>query len=102
MAESIKKKVKYKVEDLEIHSDERGWFLEMHKASKINRAIKQVSVASIKPGKVRGNHYHLNKTEWFMVVGGKAEFYLENPKTKEKVCLKLNPKNQRLSPYFLK
>ena len=94
------KSLKYKIQELKIHSDQRGWFIEMLKANKISREIKQISVASIKPGKIRGNHYHLNKTEWFLVVGGKAEFYLENPKTKEKIRFKLNSKKPKVITVF--
>lgn len=102
MAKSIKNKIKYKIQELKIHPDRRGWFIEMLKANKTNREIKQISVASIRPDKVRGNHYHLNKTEWFLVIGGKAEFYLENPKTKEKVRLKLNSKKPKVITVFPK
>jgi len=102
MVKSLKKKIKYKIQELEIHSDQRGWFMEMHRASKINQEIKQVSVASIKPGQIRGNHYHLGKTEWFVVIGGKAEFYLEDPKTKEKIRFKLNPKKPKVVTVFPK
>ena len=94
--------MKYKVKELEIHSDKRGWLVEILKRNEINDDIKQISVASIKPGCVRGNHYHLNKTEWFFVIGGKAEFYLENPKTKEKIRLKLNPKKPKVITVFPK
>ena len=100
MAKSLKNKIKYKIQELKIHSDRRGWFVEMLKANKISREIKQISVASIKPGEIRGNHYHLNKTEWFLVIGGKAEFYLENSETKEKIRLKLNPIKPKVMTVF--
>lgn len=74
----------------------------MLKANKTSREIKQISVASIKPGKVRGNHWHLNKTERFLVIGCKAEFYLENPKTEEKIRLKLNPQKPKVITVFPK
>ena len=102
MVKFLKNKIKYKIQGLKIHSDQRGWFMEMLNANKTSREIKQISVASIKPGEVRGNHYHLNKTEWFLVVGGKAEYYLENPKTKEKIRLKLNSKNPKVITVFPK
>ena len=102
MVKFLKNKIKYKIQGLKIHSDQRGWFMEMLNANKTSREIKQISVASIKPGEVRGNHYHLNKTEWFLVVGGKAEYYLEDPKTKEKIRLKLNSKNPKVITVFPK
>jgi len=100
MAKSVKNKIKYKIQELKIHSDRRGWFIEMLKANKTSREIKQISVASIKPGEVRGNHYHLNKTEWFLVIGGKAEYYLENLITKEKIRFKLNSKKPKVITVF--
>jgi len=100
MAKSLKNKIKYKIQELKIHSDRRGWFVEMFKANKTDKEIKQVSVASIKPGKVRGNHYHLNKTEWFLVIGGRAEYYLGDPKTKEKIRLKLYSKKPKVITVF--
>ena len=102
MVKFLKNKIKYKIQGLKIHSDQRGWFMEMLNANKTSREIKQISVASIKPGEVRGNHYHLNKTEWFLVIGGKAEFYLENSETKEKIRLKLNPIKPKVMTVFPK
>lgn len=68
----------------------------MLRGEEIKFVIKQISVASIKPGKVRGNHYHLKKTEWFLAIGGKAEFYVADPKTGKKECLKLGGKDQKI------
>ena len=86
MAKFIKRKskIKYKVKELEIHSDERGWLVEMLKRDELKEDIKQVYVATIKPGCVRGNHYHLKRTEWFLVIGEKTEIYLQDIKTKAK------------------
>jgi len=104
MAKSLKKikKIKYKVEELKPYSDKRGWFAEMLKEPELEKRIKQVSVASTKPGQVRGNHYHLNKTEWFMVVGGTAEFCLVDSTTEEKVCFRLSGKNPKVITVFPK
>lgn len=102
MVKSVKNKIKYKICELKIHSDRRGWFVEMLKRNEINGDIKQISVASIKPGMVRGNHYHLNKKEWFLVIGGKAEFYLADSETKEKIRFKLNPAKPRVVTIFPK
>ncbi len=102
MAKSIKNKIKYKIQELKTHSDRRGWFIEMLKVNKLNREIKQISVASIKPSEVRGNHYHFNKTEWFLVIGGRAEFCLEDSKTKEKIRLTLGPQKPKVITVFPK
>jgi len=91
-----KSKIKYKDKELEIHSDERGWLVEMLKKNEIKEDIKQIYVATIKPGCVRGNHYHLNRTEWFLVIGEKAEIYLQDIKTKAKTRLKIFSKKPRV------
>ncbi len=91
-----KNKTKYKVKELEIHSDKRGWLVEMLKQNELKEDIKQVYVATIKPGKIRGNHYHLKRTEWFFIIGGKAKLYLEDFKTKEKISLELSAKKPKV------
>ena len=104
MVKSIKKqnKIKYKVKELEIHSDKRGRLVEMLKRNELKEDIKQVYVATIKPGHVRGNHYHLKRTEWLFIINGKAELYLEDIKTKEKICLKISSKKPKVITIFPK
>lgn len=96
------KSVKYKIKELKIHSEKRGWFGEMIRMNGIKKTIKQVSVASIEPGHIRGNHYHLNKIEWFFIINGKAKFCLKNPKTQERICFRISSKNPRVITVFPK
>lgn len=49
--------------------DERGEFIEL---MKINST--QVSMIVCKPGYSRGNHYHHNKVEHFLVLDGNMKF----------------------------
>lgn len=98
MVESLK----YKIKKLNIHLDERGWLVEMLKRNKSKKDIKQIYVATIKPGEIRGNHYHLKRTEWFFIIWGKAELYLEDLKNKEKVCLNLSSKKPKVITIFPK
>lgn len=102
MAKSLKnkKKIKCKIKRLKTYSDKRGWFVEMLKRNELDDDIKQISVASIKPGEVRGNHYHLKRIEWFFLIGGKAEFYLEDLKTRKKSCFKVSSKSPKLITVF--
>ena len=104
MAKPIKNKkgVKFQIKDLEIHSDDRGWLVEMLKRNKIKHDIKQIYVATIKPGYVRGNHYHLKRVEWFFITSGKAEIFLEDIETKEKTCLKVSSKRLQVVKIFPK
>lgn len=90
------KSVKYKVKELEIHSDKRGWLVEMLKRNEIRQDIRQIYVVTIKPGCIRGNHYHFKKTEWFFISKGKANIYLEDIKTQKKICLELSSKRPKV------
>jgi len=96
------KSIKYKTKELEVHIDERGWLAEMLKRNELKEDIKQIYVATIKPGKIRGNHYHLKRTEWFFVIGGKAELCLEDLRTKKRICLKLSSKKPKVIAIFPK
>jgi len=99
MVKSLKKSgIKYAVKELEKHSDQRGWLVEVLKRNELKEDIKQIYVATIKPG----NHYHLKRIEWFFVIGGKTELYLEDLKTKEKIYLKLSSKKPKVISIFPK
>ena len=100
MAKSIKKKIKYKIKKLEVHSDKRGWLVELLKANELEKPVKQIHITSIKPGYIRGNHYHSKRMEWFFVVAGKAKLSLQDIKTKEKIHFKLSPKEPKVITIF--
>ena len=53
-------------EFLKVYTDERGDLFQLPNV----RGTQFIS--STKPGVTRGNHYHLIKTEWFMVLRGQA------------------------------
>ena len=55
---------------LNMHIDERGSFTEFLKAE----GFGQVSVNVVKPGIVKGNHWHHTKNEKFLVVKGRGLF----------------------------
>jgi UDP-2-acetamido-2,6-beta-L-arabino-hexul-4-ose reductase len=54
--------------DLNMHTDHRGSFTEILKQLQFG----QISVNAIKPGVVKGNHWHNTKVEKFLVVSGKG------------------------------
>jgi UDP-2-acetamido-2,6-beta-L-arabino-hexul-4-ose reductase len=54
--------------DLVKHSDPRGSLAEFVKS----KSAGQIFVSRTKPGVTRGNHYHNNKTEKFLVLAGEA------------------------------
>ena len=102
MVKSIKNinKLKYRIKELEIHTDQRGWLVEMLKRNELKEDIKQIYVATIKPGGVRGNHYHLKRTEWFFIATGEAEIFLKDIKTKEKIHFTFSSKKPKVITIF--
>ena len=53
--------------------DERGWGVEPFKAVRhLHKFQGNLHIVSLKPGAVRGNHYHTHSTEWILVCGGSA------------------------------
>ena len=59
-----------------IFEDERGWAIRVfeevrHKSGKLGN----FHVVSMRPGKIRGNHYHIDAREWLLVFGGQAHLW---------------------------
>lgn len=54
-------------------SDDRGWMINFIQDNLLNdQEIKNIHLGIIKPGKIRGNHFHKEQAEWLFVFGGKA------------------------------
>lgn len=49
-----------------VHEDERGCLYE------IPNVLGTTFISVTRPGITRGNHYHKEKTEWFLVLAGRA------------------------------
>jgi UDP-2-acetamido-2,6-beta-L-arabino-hexul-4-ose reductase len=62
------------------HSDNRGSFIEFFKT----QTYGQLSVNVIKPGAVKGNHYHMSKNEKYLVVTGSCDI-AERPLFEDKI-----------------
>lgn len=77
-------KMKYELKNIEKHTDDRGWLVEILREDEIKEAIKQVYFSISKHGAIRGNHYHKRKVEWFSVVKGKAKLVLEDNNLEER------------------
>ena len=60
------------------------------------KAFGQISSLSIKPGKVRGNHYHHSKVEKFLVIKGKAKFEFQNIINKNRFQVISDSKNLKI------
>jgi len=84
------------VKNLEKKEDERGWLIEVLRADEIGEEIKQIYFTTIKPGKVRGNHYHKKKVDWLCVVKGKAKISVLNPANGEKKEILVNGKKPKI------
>ncbi|MEC9019119.1 MAG: WxcM-like domain-containing protein [Nitrospinota bacterium] len=71
--------------NLDKKSDERGWLIEVLGGELPDGCKKfgQIHVSVAYPGKVRGNHYHTRKVEWFCVPTGKGLLILEDRETGE-------------------
>ena len=94
------RKIKYKIKKLEIHADKRGWLVNLFSANELEKPVKQMHLASIKLGHIRGNHYHSKRMEWFFVIAGKAKFCLKDVKDKRKICFELSEKHPKVITIF--
>lgn len=65
------------LQPLEPKADERGTLVEAFKLPQDG----QLFYVIIKPGESRGNHYHLRKTERFIVIYGSAEMQVKDRHT---------------------
>lgn len=68
----------------------------MLKKNELKEEIRQIYVATVKPGFVRGNHYHLKRKEWFFIIQGKAKIFLQDLKTKKKISFHVSSKKPKL------
>jgi dTDP-4-dehydrorhamnose 3,5-epimerase-like enzyme len=61
---------------------DRGWvILPIDDADLLAGKIKNIHLASIKPMKIRGNHYHQNKTEYIFIFSGDVEVVIKDTVT---------------------
>ena len=66
------------IEDLEVHSDDRGILYEALRFS--SQAIPQggqIYVYTVAPGARRGDHFHQHKSEWFTCVSGQLRLLMK-------------------------
>lgn len=91
--------MKIKVFSLDKKQDDRGWLIE-NESSVIRNAMKHFLVSVSKPGAVRGQHYHKNKKEWFIVIKGTAEVVFEDVNTKESTRIVVDGKEPKVIETF--
>ena len=58
---------------LELHEDERGWFVEIRRDSELPRATVQTNLSFSRAGVIRGLHYHeRGQDDLFVCLSGRA------------------------------
>lgn len=88
---------------LKKHIDERGWLVEVLRGDEINEKIEHIHFSILKPGFIRGGHYHKRKTEWFCIVKGKVKLILNKLNSNEKKEIMLsdnNPMIVKITPHI--
>ena len=67
--------------------DSRGFLIEFLTKKELKEEHKEFAhtyLATIAPNTIRGNHYHEETEEFFVIMSGKAKIVLEDIKTKER------------------
>lgn len=77
---------------LKENKDKRG-NLVSNNANEIMNSAKHFFVSKSIPGAIRGNHYHINKHEYFYVIQGECLIVVEDIKTHEKEELLVSDKD---------
>ncbi len=73
------------IKEIEFNQDDRGWFIRPITDDDIkSRIVCDVHMVSIKPGGIRGNHYHVYKTENILVIGSACRVIVVDNCTKKK------------------
>jgi len=67
----------YKIKELKQNTDERGTLIEVLRSDEVG-TFNQVYSATIKPGCVRGGHYHKERKEWFCVLKGSGVYHIRD------------------------
>ena len=85
-------------------SDDRGLGINPIESTGIeSKFIGDLHTVSIKPDKVRGNHYHTKSTEWILLFGGKAKLFwrsIVDKVTHEILVSGLEPSLFKIPPYI--
>ncbi len=69
-----------RIELRDMGRDERGWVVDLGKVVNLHSvSLPGFHVASMKPGAVRGNHYHERSAEWLMLFSGKSRVLWRPP-----------------------
>ena len=73
------------VKEIEFYQDDRGWCIRPISDDDIKDGIiSDIHMVSMKPGAIRGNHYHVNKTEHILIIGSTCRVLVVDNNTKER------------------
>ncbi len=73
------------IKEIEFDQDDRGWLIKPITDEEISTSkIKDIHIVSMRPGAIRGNHYHAYKTEHIFVIGSTCRVVVMDNNTKEK------------------
>jgi len=82
------------IKKLDVKKDDRGWLAEILRPEDVKvKGFGQVLVTTANPGKVKGNHYHKRKLEWYSVIQGDMELHLLDLKTKGREVMTIGESN---------
>ncbi|MCP4253668.1 MAG: hypothetical protein GY775_09710 [Candidatus Scalindua sp.] len=71
--------------EIEFYQDDRGWCIKPISDDEIEKGIiSDIHMVSMKPGAIRGNHYHVSKTESILIIGSTCRLLAVDNSTKEK------------------
>ena len=71
-------------------TDNRGRVFEVLRREHVPEGgFGQIYVFTGAPGSVKGNHYHVRKTEWFCVISGQGELILCDRESPHRECITL-------------
>lgn len=76
---------KVKIIEMLLRKDERGWVAwPIAEEGLVNHQLRHFHVPSLKPGVVRGNHYHLLTAEYTLILSGPCRAVFEDNDTGER------------------
>ena len=83
------------IKEIEFDQDDRGWSIRPITDEEISAGkIKDIHMVSMRPGAIRGNHYHAYKTEHIFVIGSTCRVVVmdNNTKAREEKIIEQNKK----------
>jgi dTDP-4-dehydrorhamnose 3,5-epimerase-like enzyme len=84
LAVLIRAMEKVKIIEITLSEDDRGWVAWPIEEEELeNHQLSHFHVPSLKPGVVRGNHYHLRTVEYTLILSGPCRAVFEDNETGE-------------------